>query len=275
VTASLDSGTINGNFSDLNKAVNDVSNKFKDLSQKVHDRLGSVQRLLEAATVGAAIFVPDEVVLVAGVAMTEHAFEDMVRQCEGLLHSINKILQQLEHYAQEAIDHQLPIISLYHLSQQWTDRMLPVVSKLKGDIKGIDVYPWQGHAKDLYDARTSDQLDAVTRVTSDVQTASDWLLSVAGTELKYVELIITTAGQIGSTIAIAAVEAAEAELVVTIPAALEKCDSLVGTGIQLLASLSNNYLDVKNDAENEKNKIGQVMKNQLGYVDGAWPPTHR
>lgn len=184
-------------------------------------------------------------------------------------------LQQLAQKVQYALEHQVPVISLFTTSFEWIGSVMTPVSELSSKTttkENINLTSWTGAASSAYSEIAAGQKAAVDECVNKAKFASDWLFAIAKSNVEYaVSLAKGLTGAVGKLVA----ALADADTVVGIPWAVEQLSDgiagIVSDTLKLLLDMGNRFVDVAGNIRTVMSQVGDHSK----FPGGQWPQAVR
>jgi hypothetical protein len=138
--------------------------------------------------------------------------------------------------------------------------------------ENINLTSWNGAASSAYNEVAAGQKAAVDESINKAKFASDWLFTIAKSNVEYaVSLAKTLTGAVGKLVA----ALADAETVVGIPWAVEQLSDgiagIVTEGLNRLLEMANRFVEVVGNIRNVTAQVGDHSK----FPGGRWPEAVR
>jgi len=184
-------------------------------------------------------------------------------------------IQQLIQKVKYALEHEVPVISLFVSSFGWLSSVMTPVSDISSKTttkESINLNNWSGAASTAYSDRATGQKAAVDESVNKAKFASDWLFGIAKSNVEYaVSLAKTLTGAVGKLVA----ALADTETVVGIPWAIEQLSDgiagIVTEGLDRLLDMANRFVEVAGNIRGVVSQVGDHSK----FPDGKWPEAVR
>jgi hypothetical protein len=191
------------------------------------------------------------------------------------LDQVRDEIQQLIHKVRYALDHQVPVISLFVSSFGWLSSVMTPVSEISSKTttkESVNLSAWTGAASSAYAERATGQKTAVDESVNKAKFASDWLFGIAKSNVEFaVSLAKTLTGAVGKLVA----ALADSETVVGIPWAVEQLSDgiagIVTDGLNRLLEMANRFVEVAGNIRNVVWQVGDHSK----FPGGKWPEAIR
>lgn len=192
-----------------------------------------------------------------------------------ITNSISKFtgaLDEILKFAGEVLSHYTPVLSLVNISFHWLDTVKKPVSNLSSVVSqhaNRNLAYWEGGAAGYYnDKVVPPQKDAVDAMAAKAGFISEWLYSIAMSNVNFVTELSTVIGQILGEITAAALEAAT---IIDIPFAIDRLAAAVGV---LVETAVNTLLSIVKRIVEAGENVRKTVSDRVDYgkfPDGLWP----
>ncbi|WP_341720636.1 hypothetical protein QQG74_13575 [Micromonospora sp. FIMYZ51] len=181
--------------------------------------------------------------------------------------ALNNVLDRVD----QALEHQLPVLSLINISFRWvTDVKTPVsaLSFVTTEPDNENLAKWSGDAASAYHAKAGKQRAAVDETVVKSEFISQWLFKIAKANVDYaVELAKIVTGVTGKLVQ----AAAEATTVIDLPWAIstlaKSIGDLVTAGLNTLLTIGQRFVDALGNVRDIATQVGDHSK----LPEGQWP----
>ncbi|MEV4210115.1 hypothetical protein [Micromonospora sp. NPDC049662] len=185
--------------------------------------------------------------------------------------ALNVVLDRVE----QALEHQLPVLSLIEVSFRWVNDVKTPVSELSSattDPANENLPKWTGDAASAYNAKALKQKAAVDESVVKSEFVSQWLFTIAKANVDYaVELAKIVTGLVGKL----AQAASEGVTVIDLPWAIstlaESVGDMVTAGLDVLLTIGQRFVDALGNVRDIATQVGDHSK----LPGGRWPEAVR
>lgn len=186
---------------------------------------------------------------------------------DNVRNALNGVLDRVD----QALEHQLPVLSLINVSFRWVNDVKTPVSDLSfvtTEPVNENLAKWTGDAARAYTAKTVKQKAAVDETVLKSEFISQWLFTIAKANVDYaVELAKIVTGLAGKLVQ----AAAEAGTVIDLPWAIstlaKSVGDLVTDGLDTLLTIGQRFVDALGNVRDIATQVGDHSK----LPGGQWP----
>jgi len=188
------------------------------------------------------------------------------------LREFQSALDRILKYATEVLAHHTPVLSLINISFHWLNAVKGPVSDLSPRIElhaNRNLAFWEGATAGYYNGKViPPQKAAVEALAAKAGFISEWLYSIAMSNVKFVTELSTMIGKIAGEIASAALES---ETVINIPWAIDRIAAAVGVLVETTINTLLGIVDRIVTAGENVRKIVSDRVDNTKFPGGAWP----
>ncbi|SCG76892.1 hypothetical protein [Micromonospora coxensis] len=174
-----------------------------------------------------------------------------------------------------ALEHQLPVLSLINISFRWVNDVKTPVSDLSfvtTEPVNENLAKWSGDASSAYQAKAGKQKAAVDETVLKAEFISQWLFKIAKANVDYAvqlaKIVTSLAGKLAQA-------ASEAATVFALPWAVETLADSVGdlvqAGLDTLLTIGQRFVDAVGNVRDIATQVGDYSK----LPGGKWPEAVR
>lgn len=174
-----------------------------------------------------------------------------------------------------ALEHQLPVLSLINISFRWVNDVKTPVSDLSfvtTEPVNENLAKWSGDASSAYQAKAGKQKAAVDETVLKAEFISQWLFKIAKANVDYAvqlaKIVTSLAGKLAQA-------ASEAATVFALPWAVETLADSVGdlvqAGLDTLLTIGQRFVEAVGNVRDIATQVGDYSK----LPGGKWPEAVR
>lgn len=199
-----------------------------------------------------------------------HLLDEIRRRLEEIRSGVDRILTTL----QQAISGAVPVGSLFERATVYVTTLNRELSDISGDMSGgVNLVYWRGPARDSYDKKLQDQVNAVLNTHEKVRNTGRWLAAVGKENMTYL-------AELGDRVAaitgpfVAAIANASQATAGNAPQALFSLHSLSEVIGQVAAETLQYAINLAKRIASVTDQILTLqdgISNNAGLEDGKWP----
>lgn len=180
---------------------------------------------------------------------------------------VKKLVKLLEY----ATKHHVPVLSLIYQSFNWIDSVKTPMSELSGPSlqpRDQNLHYWDGAAASAYRTKSTAQQGAINEVVGHAGFISEWLYTIAQTNVDYMIELADFGASMAGELAQAATETAT---VIDIPWAIstlaDQVGALVEQAIKMLIDVGERFVKAVGNVRDLSSRVGDHSK----LPGGSWP----
>lgn len=200
--------------------------------------------------------------------------KDAVEKIHTLVKEIGGKVSEILASLDKVVAGSIPVLSLFDVGLDWAVKVNTPLSELGPDMTGSGaVDAWRGPAKETYEKRVRDQIDAVEATTGKVKTVATWLAEVAAANTAYMVSMADRAAEVVGALVALVIDATETaagavtQIVITLQHTSELIGEIVKQTLQYLANLANRMAEVVKQITTVAGEYGD----HTGLPGGKWP----
>ncbi|OJF10314.1 hypothetical protein [Couchioplanes caeruleus] len=200
--------------------------------------------------------------------------KDAVEKVHSLIKVIGQQVSEVLASVDKVVAGSVPVLSLFEVGLDWAVKVNTPLSDLGPDMTGSGaIDAWRGPAKETYEKRVRDQIDAVEAATGKVKTVGNWLAEVAAANTAYMVSLADRAADVVGALVAVIIDATETasgavtQIVITLQHTSELIGEIVKQTLQYLANLANRMAEVVKQITAVAGEYGD----HTGLPGGKWP----
>lgn len=181
-------------------------------------------------------------------------------------------VERLLEVVDEALDHYIPVLSLFETSIQWTDDAMTPLSEIYADIPpgsgNRNLVYWDDAARKVYDQIVTEQQGATGAARDLAAYMSRWLSDIGQANVSYATHLVRQVGEVVGQLTQAAVEAGS---IIASPFALQDAAGIIG---QAVTSLFDTLGKIGDDVAAAVDRVidaDNELSNHSHFPGGKWP----